>query len=83
VFDNSGNLFGVTLYGGYGWNQALCGTVYKLAPQRDGSWKENVVHAFESASDGSSPRAGLILGNSGTLYGTTYYGGNRNGYGTV
>lgn len=83
VFDNSGNLYGATLYGGYGCNQALCGTVYKLALQSDGTWKENVVHAFESASDGSSPRSGMILGTSGILYGVTYYGGNRNGYGTV
>jgi uncharacterized repeat protein (TIGR03803 family) len=83
VFDNNGNLYGVTFHGGYGCNQALCGVIYKLAPQSDGTWKETVVHAFESALDGSQPRAGMILSNSGNLYGSTYYGGNQNGNGTV
>jgi uncharacterized repeat protein (TIGR03803 family) len=83
IFDSKGNLFGTTLYGGYGCSQEFCGTVYKLTPQSDGTWKESVAHAFESAGDGSQPRAGLYLNSSGNLYGTTYFGGSRNGYGTL
>jgi uncharacterized repeat protein (TIGR03803 family) len=83
VFDANGNLYGITYSGGNGCSQSLCGTVYKLTPQAGGVWKESIFHAFESASDGSIPYAGLLLGNDGNFYGTTYHGGSRYGYGTV
>ncbi|MFZ0318854.1 MAG: choice-of-anchor tandem repeat GloVer-containing protein [Candidatus Sulfotelmatobacter sp.] len=82
VFDASGNLYGVTYGGGSGCNQNLCGVVYKLAPQ-SGGYTESIVHPFESAADGSNPYSGLFLDGSGNLYGTTYHGGSRYGYGTV
>ena len=83
VFDASGNLYGVTYDGGSGCNQNLCGVVYKLTPQSGGGYTESIVHPFESAGDGSGPYSGLFLDSSGNLYGTTYHGGSRYGYGTV
>jgi uncharacterized repeat protein (TIGR03803 family) len=83
VFDSDGNLWGTTPSGGIGCNRNLCGVVYKLSPQSGGPWTETIVHMFESASDGSEPDAGLFLDSSGNLYGTTYHGGSRYGYGTV
>lgn len=40
---------------------------------------------FSGGSDGEEPVGGLIVDASGSLYGTTYYGGGRPGYahGTV
>jgi uncharacterized repeat protein (TIGR03803 family) len=83
VFDASGNLYGTTLLGGLGCNQSLCGTVYKLTPRSNGTWKETILHEFESAEDGSEPQAGLLLDSFGNLFGTTSVGGGRYGYGTV
>lgn len=83
VFDAAGSLYGTTSYGGLGCNGSLCGVVYRLTPQSGGTWKETILHHFESAEDGSEPQAGLLLDNSGHLYGTTPYGGGRYGYGTV
>jgi uncharacterized repeat protein (TIGR03803 family) len=78
VFDNSGNLYGTTLYGGGSsacgyWR---CGTVFKLSPSSGGGWTEHVVHGFAGPyHDGAVPMAGVILDVSGTLYGTTTLGG--------
>jgi uncharacterized repeat protein (TIGR03803 family) len=83
VFDATGNLYGVTYNGGSGCNLNLCGVVYKLTPQSGGGYKESILHPFESVTDGSVPYSGLFLDGSGNLYGTTYHGGSRYGYGTV
>ncbi len=48
-----------------------CGTVYSLTT----SGQEKVLYSFQGGSDGSSPTSGLINVN-GTLYGTTFNGGN-------
>ena len=42
----------------------------------------NTLYAFSGASDGASPRAGLVLGDDGYFYGTTYIGGAY-GKGTI
>ena len=70
IFDAAGNLYGTTEGGGASGG----GTVFKLAPNQDGSWTESVLHSF-NGSDGSGPFAGLIFDAAGNLYGTTYYGG--------
>ena len=78
IFDNLGNLYGVTWYGGtYGW-----GTVFRLAPKSDGSWTESGLYQFKGDKDGAHPRARLIFDSAGNLYGTT---GNAytSGYGIV
>ena len=77
IFDAAGNLYGTTYYGGASDD----GTVFKLAPNQDGSWKESVLHSFNK-SDGAGPRAGLIFDAGGNLYGTTIYGGASD-HGTV
>jgi uncharacterized repeat protein (TIGR03803 family) len=41
-----------------------------------------VLHRF-SGDDGLDPRAGLLLGSDGALYGTTQHGGTNWGWGTV
>lgn len=47
------------------------GTVFCLAP----NGVLTTLHVFSGKSDGGSPRVGLIKGNDGKLYGTTFSGG--------
>jgi uncharacterized repeat protein (TIGR03803 family) len=80
IFDGSGNLYGVTGYGGdlTGCNTAGCGAVFELTPQAGGGWMEKVPHIFGSG-DGANPDAGLLFDASGNLFGTTVYGGTGGG----
>ena len=70
VFDGAGSLYGTT-YGGsaYGF-----GTVFKLTPNADGSWKEKVLHNFTGGADGGNPSTALVRDAAGKLYGATYDG---------
>ncbi len=57
------------------------GTVYELMPSGSG-WTENVLYNFQGESDGSTPAGGLVIDQSGNLYGTTmngYHGGPGGG----
>jgi uncharacterized repeat protein (TIGR03803 family) len=75
IFDPSGNLYGTTQDGGNNDK----GTVYELTPA-NGTWTEKVLHSFCSdttCSDGDEPDAGVIFDASGSLYGTTLYGGKE------
>jgi uncharacterized repeat protein (TIGR03803 family) len=84
IFDAKGNLYGTTQSGGNGCNSPGCGNVFALTPQKNGPWREIVLHQFESAGDGSRSSAGLVVEKTaGRLYGTTEYGGGRYGLGTV
>jgi uncharacterized repeat protein (TIGR03803 family) len=75
IFDLKGNLYGTTPAGGaYGY-----GTVFELSPNSDGSWTESVLYSFGAyAGDGTGPLdySGLIFDSTGSLYGTTWSGGN-------
>jgi uncharacterized repeat protein (TIGR03803 family) len=73
IFDNAGNLYGTTLYGGTG--SCGCGVVYKLTPS-GGGWTQTVIHNFAGGSDGKYPFGGLILDRAGNLYGTAIDGGS-------
>ncbi len=78
IFDSAGSLYGTTAGGGSFGN----GTVFKLTPNRDGSWTESVLYSFMGGSDGGGPVASLIFDSAGSLYGTTAGGGSF-GNGTV
>jgi uncharacterized repeat protein (TIGR03803 family) len=65
VFDNAGNLYGTTEYGGSDF-----GTVYELTPS-GGGWTESILYTFTGGSDGYYPVGGLTFDQSGSLYGTT------------
>lgn len=84
VFDKAGNLYGTTNKGGGGGINGTfclngCGSVFKLAPNGDGTFTESVIHSFPGTpgnTDGQNPVGGLVLDNSGNLWGTTFVGGN-------
>lgn len=84
LIDVGGTLYGTTESGGaYCQINSGCGTIFSI----NTAGQEQVLHSFAGGSDGSQPAAGLTLLN-GTLYGTTYLGGNssdgsQGGYGTV
>jgi uncharacterized repeat protein (TIGR03803 family) len=85
ILDAAGNLYGTTEHGGKSQDRCDegCGTVYKLAPQPDGTWTETILHNFHARGDGAFPGVGaLILDGSGNLYGTAD-GGGATGYGVV
>jgi len=83
--DATGNLFGVTLYGGVNTKACsdnvdrICGVVFEVDPSGK---KETVLHKFTNNPDGMVPESLLIDDSAGNLYGTTYMGGSG-GLGTV
>ena len=74
ILDKAGNLYGTTGVGGKFGE----GTVFKLSPQPDGSWKFTLLHTFTGA-DGAEPANNPTLGPDGKLYGTTATGGKYGG----
>jgi len=84
TWDEQGNLYGATLYGGgfgtcntiYGY----CGTIFKLTPPQagGGSWTEQVLYHFKGDNDAANPNGGLIFDKAGAIYGTTRVGGGSN-----
>jgi uncharacterized repeat protein (TIGR03803 family) len=79
-----GNFYGTTLTGG----AHSGGTVFKITPGGTLTTMHNFC-SLPECSDGSFPRAGVILGTDGNLYGTTVSGGANtflaclNGCGTI
>jgi len=65
-----GNLYGTTSGGG-GGGCVVCGTVFEIDT---GGTAFTTIHGFVG-SDGRGPRASLIQGTDGNLYGTTTSGG--------
>jgi len=76
-----GVLYGTSGFGGTGsctGPYVGSGKVFSLVPpaSHGGEWTEKVLYNFAGgASDGLLPRAGLVIGPPGVLYGTTQYGG--------
>jgi uncharacterized repeat protein (TIGR03803 family) len=78
IFDINGNLYSTSGGGdsacltsnGYG-----CGTTFELSPNSNGGWTETVLYRFQGGNDGEVPLSGVILDQTGNLYGTTNYGG--------
>jgi uncharacterized repeat protein (TIGR03803 family) len=75
--DEAGNLYGAAQAGGPNNN----GTIFKLS-KVDGIWSLTALYSFGpyNSGDGSGPNGVVYF--RGALYGTTSYGGKRNG-GTV
>jgi uncharacterized repeat protein (TIGR03803 family) len=79
VLDKSGALYGTTQYGGV--NRS--GVVFKLTPPAGISktWTETLLYQFctiANCTDGAGPIAGMVIDQSGALYGTTASGGANN-----
>lgn len=67
-----GDLYGTTSTGG-AYNK---GTVYRLSRGPKG-WRETILHSFSGGKDGNGPVAGIFVEPSGSLLGSTYYGGSK------
>jgi uncharacterized repeat protein (TIGR03803 family) len=81
TFDKHGNLYGTTVVGGNSddCSSASCGTVFQLAPRKDGSWKETIIHSFDHNDvDGFYPTSTPVFDKDGNLLGTTSLGGAAN-----
>jgi uncharacterized repeat protein (TIGR03803 family) len=76
--DSSGAMYGVTNYGGGGSTCDSggygCGTLYELTPSGSG-FSERVLWSFGYGTDGYYPLSNVVIGENGTLYGTTWQGG--------
>jgi uncharacterized repeat protein (TIGR03803 family) len=72
TFDQAGNIYGTTLYGGATECNSSgligCGTVYELTPS-GGGWTETVLYAPQDQGDGTEPVDGVVFDPSGNLYG--------------
>ena len=76
IFDNSGNLYGTTTFGG----EQGGGIVFELSPTSGGTWTETILTFFEQPFyQPSNLYAGLVFDKVGNLYGATLRGGNFNG----
>jgi uncharacterized repeat protein (TIGR03803 family) len=78
VFDNAGNLYGITSTGGSGFS----GNAFELSPNGDGGWDYTQIYSFTNCSAACYPQGPLTLDDAGNLYGTAQAGGPANN-GTV
>lgn len=76
TFGPDGMLYGVTRFGG----GAINGSLFRL--NTDGSGYEKLRAFSGTSGDGANPAGTLLLGNDGSLYGTTV-GGGTYGAGTI
>jgi uncharacterized repeat protein (TIGR03803 family) len=67
---NDGNFYGTAYSGG----ASNAGIVFRISPS--GSFTN--LWSFTGGNDGAYPQAGLVQGNDGNFYGTTYSGGDSN-----
>jgi hypothetical protein len=78
-----GNLFGTAESGGAPATGFPSGVAFELSPPTSGqtAWTQTVLYAFTGGNDGGGPAAPLAA-SGGSLYSTTFDGGNLNA-GTV
>jgi len=77
LLDPSGDVLGTTHNGGANGGGLADGTVFKIS-----GTQEQVVYNFcalQSCADGAFPTAGLIMDQSGNMFGTTAFGGGLGG----
>ena len=83
AFDAAGALYGTTSAGGAGAGRNGNGTVFRLGPPAGtGAWAETQLHRFNTSTDAANLFAGVLIGNDGSLYGTSF-GGGKLGGGTI
>jgi len=76
AFDSAGNFYGTTPGGGANnCSGAGCGAVFRLKPDGNGGWRENVLYSFRPGESGSYADSPVIFDRSGALYGTTAVAG--------
>ena len=76
TFDNAGNLYGTTVFGGQA-NKIGWGVAYELSPMASG-WSETVLKVFSSVTGGRTS-AGITIDPAGNLYGGLSQGGPQCG----
>ena len=64
TFDQSGNIYGTTQYGGSTNN----GAIYELTPAGEG-WTEAVLYSAQDSGNCAIPYGGVVMDRSGNLYG--------------
>lgn len=78
ILDPAGNLYGTAESGGTGSCPSSppgCGTIFELK-KHNGSYTFNPLYSFQGGMDGVTPVQPPALGPDGTLYGTTFQGGD-------
>lgn len=83
LLGSDGNFYGAAPNGGTGSGPVGAGTIFKVTP----NGTLTVLHSFTAAfantnSDGQSPFGALVEGADGSVYGTTY-GGGQFGFGIL
>jgi hypothetical protein len=75
IQDASGNLFGVTIFGGIKNNSCNygCGTVFELSKSSGGWTGSSIYQMSDIAPDGSEPNA--VITNNGNLYAALAFSG--------
>lgn len=71
-----GSFYGTTDSGG---TNGGFGTVFRVTT----AGVATTLYTFSGGSDGANPASGLVQGTDGYLYGTTAFGGDTNGDGTI
>jgi uncharacterized repeat protein (TIGR03803 family) len=71
ILDPSGNLYGVTFYGGGLSGESGNGTVFEI----NNSATESLLYKFAPSPNGTNPNGGFVRDSAGNFYGTTTYGG--------
>jgi hypothetical protein len=81
--DSAGNFYGVTEAGGVVTSGTPAGVLFELSPPSgsDGVWTETTLHTFNNGTGGGSPGGNLVRDTSGTIFGTTVFGGKVKNYG--
>jgi uncharacterized repeat protein (TIGR03803 family) len=71
IFDDAGNLYGTTVWGGVQGGTCLypgCGVVFQLTPTTTPPWTESLLYIFLGGPNVGFP-GGLAFGPDGNLYG--------------